>query len=169
MLSTTQTSAQLTAEISYLTTVILVPNIIKDFQSILVLKGSTGTGFFKFIFYWYEIFVIFLFPLLLAPTSISYFTDEEAVWWCVTPSYISHIGSRYWHSLMGSDWCDQTWCLSQYCVTLRNLETHRFQKNRVKACFRKQIITHGIVSRDVHPKQVGSSGQNKTSVLNSFP
>jgi len=24
------------------------------------------------------------------------------------------------------------------------------------------------VSRDVHPKQVGASGQNKTTVLNSF-
>lgn len=66
-------------DILYVTTVILVPNIIKDFQSILVLKGCTGIGFFKFIFYWYEFFVIFLFPLLLAPKSISYFTDEETV------------------------------------------------------------------------------------------
>lgn len=94
---------------------ILIPKIIKDFQSILCLKGITGRGFFKFISYWYEIFVIFLIPL--APKSISYFTDEETEWWCVTSSYISHFGSHYWHSLMQSDWCNQTWCLSQCTVS----------------------------------------------------
>lgn len=80
-------------DILYHTTVILAPNI-KDFQSFLILKGSTGTDFFKLIF-WYDFLVIFLFPFLLALKSVLYFTDEETVGWCVTPSYISHVGSHY--------------------------------------------------------------------------
>lgn len=60
----------------------------------MILKGSTGTDFFKLIF-WYDFLVIFLFPFLLALKSVLYFTDEETVGWCVTPSYISHVGSHY--------------------------------------------------------------------------